>query len=230
MHVAQPHTSVAPTVDGDVLVALWPTDLPMTGRQVAARVPHRSQKAVSVALDRLVGQGLVHRREAGRAYLHTPNREHVAAPAVVALAGLRGTLIDRLRAHLAGWSPAPRHASLFGSVARGDGDATSDVDLLIVRPDGVEAEDAAWRRQVEALADAVLAWTGNHAGIIELSAAELAAYRDDPPEIVTELRRDGIDLAGIPVRAAFAGRASADEPSAPPHAALRPPRRARPSA
>ncbi|MCW2992784.1 MAG: hypothetical protein JWQ18_279, partial [Conexibacter sp.] len=25
MHVAQPHTAVAPTVDGDVLVALWPT-------------------------------------------------------------------------------------------------------------------------------------------------------------------------------------------------------------
>lgn len=230
MHVAQPHTAVAPTVDGDVLVALWPTALPLTGRQVAARVPHRSQKAVSVALDRLVGQGLVHRQEAGRAYLHTPNHEHLAAPAVAALAGLRATLIERLRAQLAAWSPAPWHVSLFGSVARGDGDGASDVDLLIVRPEGVDAEDAAWRRQVEALTGAVHAWTGNHAGIIELSAAELAAYRDDPPEIVTELRRDGVDLAGIPVRKAFAARASGDASSSPPHAALRPPRRARPSA
>jgi predicted nucleotidyltransferase len=229
MHVAHPHVAVAPTVDGDVLVALWPTSLPLTGRQVAARVPHRSQKAVSVALDRLVTQGIVHRQEAGRAYLHTPNYEHLAAPAVAALVGLRAALIDRLRIRLRAWSPQPHHASLFGSTARGDGDAGSDIDLLIVRPDAVDDEDAAWRRQVDELTEAVLAWTGNPAGIVELSLAELVAQRNDPPEILTDLQRDGVDLAGVPLREALGRRRSGDEPSAGSHARLQPPRRARTS-
>jgi predicted nucleotidyltransferase len=153
---------------------LWPTSLPLTGRQVAARVPHRSQEAVSVALDRLVGQGIVHRQEPGRAYLHTPNYEHLA---VAALVGLRAALIDRLRTHLSAWSPPPHHASLFGSTARGDGDAGSDVDLLIIRPDAVDDEDAAWRRQVD------------------------------------DLQRDGVDLAGVPLRKALGRRRSGDEPA-----------------
>ena len=181
-------------------------------------------------IDRLVTQGLVHRQTAGRAYLHTPNHEHLAGPAVAALAGLRGELIERLRAQLRAWSPPPEHASLFGSTARGDGDSASDVDLLIVRPDGVDDEDAGWRQQVEELADAVLSWTGNTAGIIELSAAELAAHRNAPPTIFTDLHQDGIDLAGIPLRKALGRRASHDEPSSTSsHAAVRPSRRARTS-
>jgi predicted nucleotidyltransferase len=34
------------------------------------------------------------------------------------------------------------HASLFGSAARGDGVPESDIDLLIIRPERVDAEDA----------------------------------------------------------------------------------------
>lgn len=84
------------TLEGDVLVALAGTTRPLTGRQVAGLVPRGSQKAVSVALDRLVEQGIVLRQEAGRAYLHVLNRDHLAAPAVEVLAGLRGELLARL--------------------------------------------------------------------------------------------------------------------------------------
>lgn len=205
MDLARPYSAVVPTVDGDVLVALAATTRPLTGRQVAHLVRRGSQKAVSVALARLVEQGLVRREEAGSAYLHVLNRDHVAAGAVAELASLRTELLRRLREAFTGWNPAPHHASLFGSAARADGDTRSDVDILLVRGPQVTDEDEAWRSQVHELAEAVLSWTGNHAGIIELSAAEFDALGRDQPPILADLRSDGIDLAGTPLRSALRG-------------------------
>jgi predicted nucleotidyltransferase len=148
----------------------------------------------------------VHRQEAGRAYLHTLNRDHIAAPAVELLAGLRTELLRRLRDTLGAWQPAPVHASMFGSAARGDGDTSSDIDLLVVRPAEVDEEDAAWRAQLEALGESVHAWSGNRAGIVELGEGELVGLRRNPPAILGDLRTDGIDLAGLPVRALFKER------------------------
>ena len=198
--VARPYAAVAPGIHGDVLAVLAGTTAPLTGRQIARLAARGTSPSVSAALDRLVEQGLVHRQVAGRAYLHTLNRDHVAAPAVQALAGLRGELLRRLRDTLAQWNPAPVHASMFGSAARGDGDASSDIDLLVMRPKGVDAEGAAWRDQVHALAESVLAWTGNHAGISEIAETDLATLRRKPPPVLKDVRAEGIDLAGVPVR------------------------------
>lgn len=176
------------------------TTAPLTGRQIARLVRRGTSPSVSAALDRLVQQGLVHRQQAGRAYLHTLNRDHIAAAVVEQLAALRSELLRRLRDTLGRWDPGPVHASMFGSAARADGNTESDIDLFIVRPDGVE-EDSEWRAQLNALSDAVYAWTGNHAAVIELGEADLAQLRHDASPILADLRSDGIDLAGIPVRA-----------------------------
>lgn len=58
--------------------------------------------------------------------------------------------------------------SVYGSTARGDGDESSDVDLFIVRPDGVDEESGRWREQIAELERAVRAWSGNSAAISEL--------------------------------------------------------------
>jgi hypothetical protein len=201
--VARPYSAVAPTVEGDVLVVLAATTKPLTGRQVAHLVRRGSQKAVSVALDRLVAHGLVLREEAGSAYLHRLNRSHLAAAAVESLAEMRGELLRRLRVEIADWALAPVHASLFGSAARADGDMSSDIDLLVVRPAAVGEDDPAWREQLVGLATAVRSWTGNHAGIIELSQADFEALPAQHPPILDDLRADGIDLAGQPLRRAL---------------------------
>jgi DNA-binding transcriptional ArsR family regulator len=206
MDVARPYAAVTSGVDGDALVVLAGTTAPLTGRQIARLARRGTSPSVSAALDRLVEQGLVDRQVAGRAYLHTLNRDHVAAPVVEALAGLRAELLRRLRETLAGWDPAPLHASMFGSAARAAGDASSDIDLLVIRPESVDAENAEWREQIHALGRSVLAWTGNHAGISELGEAELAELRRNPPPILKDLRTDGIDLAGVPVRSLFKER------------------------
>jgi predicted nucleotidyltransferase len=201
MDVARPYAAVASGVEGEALMVLAGTTAPLTGRQIARLVRRGTSPSVSAALERLTAQGIVHRQPAGRAYLHTLNRDHIAAPAVVLLADLRSELLRRLRDAFERWDPAPMHASMFGSAARADGDAESDVDLLVVRPLGIDEEDSRWRAQFDALNDAVYAWTGNHAGVIELDEAEVERLRRDPPAIVGDLRADGIDLAGVSVRA-----------------------------
>jgi predicted nucleotidyltransferase len=200
MNVARPYSAVVPTIDGDVLFVLATTTRPLTGRQIAAESHRGSQTAVSAVLDRLVEQGLVFRQQAGRAYLHTLNRDHVGAGAVELLADLRSELIRRLRQEFEGWKIQPTSAALFGSTARGDGDVDSDVDLLVVRPDDVDIELGSWRKQLEDLTDRVALWTGNHAAIIELVDSEALWLMRDQPPIAAALRRDGIDLAGRPVR------------------------------
>lgn len=203
MDVARPYAAVAPGVEGEALVVLAGTTAPLTGRQIARLVRRGTSPSVSAALDRLVEQGIVHRQQAGRAYLHTLNRDHIAATAVEFLAGLRSELLRRLRDTLERWQPGPAHACMFGSAARADGDTESDIDLLIVRRADVDEEDAVWRAQLDALPEAVYAWTGNHAGVIELDEADLERLRLNPPPLLGDLRADGIDLVGIPVRALF---------------------------
>lgn len=201
--VARPYATVAPGVEGEVLVVLAGTTAPLTGRQIARLARRGTSPSVSAALDRLVEQGLVYRQHAGRAYLHTLNRDHVAAPVVEMLADLRVELLRRLRDAVRSWQLAPAHASMFGSAARADGDSSSDIDLLIVRSADVGEDDQTWSAQLDALTEAVRAWTGNDAGIVELGESDLDQLRRNPPSILADLRADGIDLAGLPVRALF---------------------------
>lgn len=187
---------MSPGLAGDVLAVLAGTTRPLTGREVARLARRGSPRGVLTALDRLVEQGLVARAEAGRAMLYTLNRDHVAAPAAVALAQLRSEVVERARREVAAWQIAAQHASVFGSFARGDGDVGSDIDLFVVRPAGVSADDADWREQLDRLAERVRAWTGNHASIAEVASDDLARLREDRPLIVDELSADAIALAG----------------------------------
>jgi hypothetical protein len=63
------------------------------------------------------------------------NRDHVLAPVVEAAAGAAGTVEARITASVQGWTLPAAAVVLFGSFARRDGHDTSDVDLLLVRPD-----------------------------------------------------------------------------------------------
>ena len=101
---------------------------------------------------------------------------------------------------VARWATPPFHASLFGSAARGDGNAASDIDVLVVRPKDIEAEDPRWRGQLDELADRVFSWTGNHAGMVELEEAGIPRLLEDPPPVIEEIAEQGIDLAGLSVQ------------------------------
>jgi predicted nucleotidyltransferase len=199
MDLSAPFQAMFPNVDSAALAVLTESTKPRTGREVA-RLAGRSQDATRRVLDRLVEHGLVRREEAGRARVYTLNWDHLAAEPIAELANLRMRLFQRLIEYFEFWHPLPLHVSVFGSAARGDGDLDSDVDIFLVRPGNVDEDDGEWRGQVEALADGIFEWTGNHAGIAEVSADDLERLRRDQPAIVASLRADAVDIVGTPIQ------------------------------
>lgn len=197
MDVGQPHRAVSPSLDGDVLVALAGVEKELTDGELAGLLTG-SERGVSDALSRLVAQGIVLRRDAGPARLHQLNRDHVAAAVVLEMAKLRSRLLARLRYTLGLWDPAPLHASLFGA-ACGGGDASSDIDLLLIARDA-DLADERWLDQVDGLREDVRRWTGNDAQLVVLSDSErLDLLHDDGPDaLLPNVRADAVDLAGEP--------------------------------
>jgi hypothetical protein len=152
MRFSEPMSSVVPGLHGRVLGVLARTDRALTGRSVAALLHSpASPSGVQKVLDDLVSNGVVTAEPAGRARLYTLNRDHVAAAAIDQLARLRDVLLERIKAEAETWKIPAKAIWLFGSTARGQGDADSDLDLLIVRPDDVDDSEPEWLEQVETL-------------------------------------------------------------------------------
>lgn len=196
MDVARPYAAVCPTLDGDVLEALAGTTMALTGRQVALLTGRKSHSGVLAVLNRLTEHGLVSRIELNHASLFALNRDHLAAPAVEILAGMRKALFDELRKVIDDWSITPVHVSLFGSAARGDGDTRSDFDLLVVRPDSIDQDEPAWRSQIDDLADLILRRTGNHASVVERDDSGMERLRTAEAPILSEMLADAFVLSG----------------------------------
>jgi predicted nucleotidyltransferase len=207
MDLSRPIASVVPSLDGDVLMVLVGTTRPLTGREVSRLVRRGSWSGVRRVLHRLVGQGLVRAQEATPSMLYSLNRDHVAAPAVITLAGLRREFFHRIRDQIKRWSIEPASAAIFGSAARGDGSTESDVDVFLVRPDAVDEENAEWRWQVAELSAAISRWSGNPASVIEVSSPEASDLSERQATIAEELLRDAVHIAGRPVADVLSGGA-----------------------
>jgi predicted nucleotidyltransferase len=201
MDLTRPYAAIGPTLDPGVLTVLAGTTRPLTGREIARLMGRTSHSGVIAVLDRLGDQGIVDREEAGRAFLFTLNREHLAAPAVELLANLREELLHRIRNAVDGWSVRSHHLSLFGSAARGDGDVDSDIDLFVVRSSTIEPQEPVWREQLDLITWQVERWTGNPARVIEVDERDLPQLREERSPVVDELLADAISLAGPDVSA-----------------------------
>lgn len=151
-------------------------------------------------LGRLTDEGIVSADHRGTATYYTANREHLAWPAIEALVRIRADLMARLARTISTWAIQPLHASLFGSTARGDGDNHSDIDLLLVRPDGPSQDvDDAWAGQVSELRRAIIRWTGNDCQIFQVGRSRLLEHVTARDPLVDAWLRDGVKLAGAPL-------------------------------
>jgi predicted nucleotidyltransferase len=113
---------------------------------------------------------------------------------------IRAQLIARLAEAIRAWAIQPLHASLFGSTARGDGDTLSDIEILLVRPDGLGRDDEdAWEEQVSEMRRAVIRWTGNNCQTFQVDRARLLEHVTARDPLVDAWLRDGIELAGMPL-------------------------------
>lgn len=202
MDLSHPIESVIPSAHGPVLSVLAGTETPLTGRGVAALLEGRvSTRRVIDVLHELTEAGVVLRDRAGAAYQFRLNREHLAAPAIVMLARLRDALIDAVDGAVATWKSPPVAVWLFGSVARGHAGPTSDVDLLVLRPDSVDETDPTWSAQLSNLEERIVRWSGNRANVVEYADDEFRTLVEVGDPLVEALERDAITIAGEPARA-----------------------------
>lgn len=194
--LSRPFQVVTPTVDGDVLGVLARAEASFTPPQVRDLIGFHSVGGVRNALVRLTAQGVVRSERVGRAYTYRLNRDHVTASHIVGLAEAGREVVQRMRDHIGSWAAPCEYAALFGSAAIGAMTEESDLDVLVVRPDSIDADsDARWYAQLDAFTKASTSWTGNDTRILEMSASEVGQGARTE-RVLLDIARDGIALAG----------------------------------
>jgi len=193
MDLSRPLAVIAPTLDADVLRVLARADADFTSGQIHRALDGPSMRGIQNTLGRLVEQGIVLRTPAGRAYLHRLNRHHLAADAIVTLANQREELVRRLAQRAQSWSVRPIAGAIFGSAARQDHQATSDIDLLFVRPD--DADEDVWDEQTATVAKDVTQWTGNDTRILSLGLSDIRGRQADD-RLLRDVHDQGLFFIG----------------------------------
>lgn len=196
MRLQHPMATVTPTLDGDVLTVLALGDGAFTVGSLQGLIPGRSVEGIRKTITRLVGEGVVLGEQVGRTGSYRLNREHVAAPGIIALARLADTLVERIRETIDAWGAQVMFAALFGSAARGDMRANSDIDIFVVISD--DADDSSIQDRLADLMTKVRDWTGNDARILAFTEGEIVEAADAEP-VLQSVADEGRTIVGDPV-------------------------------
>jgi hypothetical protein len=171
----------------------------------------------------LVSQGTAIGTDIGNTRAYHLNREHVAADIALKMARLRPDLWRLIAHDVEKWKYPPLFACVFGSAARHDGDDSSDIDLLLVRPSTrsefigkqknspalaavqfgataiasrvlLESQVDVWEKSVDTLRGRVQLWSGNPLQVVDISAIDWTDHRNKKSEIYQNIATDGVRL------------------------------------
>jgi predicted nucleotidyltransferase len=186
MLFGEPFGGVIPGARGAVLAALLRTDIPLTGRQIHALVSDDySLWTVQEALKALTQLGIVNTQTIGRAGVHTINEDHVSVAPLRALldpiTALTGTVREAVGNDV-------KTVILFGSIARGEANIHSDVDLAVMAPAG-------WDGRAD-LEDAVRVRLGNNCDVLVFTHEDFTHLADIGEPVVREILTSGVALIG----------------------------------
>lgn len=186
-HVLGSKTKVA------ILRYLSLTGLELNGRQIA-RAIGISPPTVNRALAELVKEGVLIQRNVGRTYLYRLNGDNrLAAELIVPLFQKEKYLLKRALSEVLDGVPSILSAVLYGSLARGEEEPFSDVDLLIVTDDGVKARDVLEERAVN-----FLERYGNVLSLYILGLDEFKSLYQQRDEWLREILAEGRVVVGQP--------------------------------
>jgi predicted nucleotidyltransferase len=186
MLLGEPFGGVIPGARGAVLAALLRTDTPLTGRQVHALVSDDySLWTVQEALKALTQLGLVNTQTIGRAGVHTINEDHIAVAPLRVLLDPITALTETVREAV---GHDVKNVILFGSIARGEANISSDVDLAVIAPAG-------WDGRTD-LEDAVRTRLGNNCDVLVFTAEDFTRLAETGEPVVREILTEGVALIG----------------------------------
>lgn len=196
MDFRRPVEAVIPGVQGRILAVLAETTAELNLRTIA-RLSGASPAQASRVLPELVALGLVERREAPPSALFLLIEDNVAGRLVRALSRSRDKVLGELGALAGQMDPTPVSAIVFGSLARGEADALSDVDLVLVRPAGVDEDDEPWASSAEGWRTSARRLTGNAVQVIEIDETEIARRLRRPNALWANVLREGVVVHGL---------------------------------
>lgn len=165
---------------------------PFTGRELAGESGAPPLRTLE-SLRKLAAQGLVQVREAGRSLMWSLVPDHALRPGLQSWFDfereVRQSLLDDIRASLA---PLPfvRRVVLFGSVARGDEQPNSDIDLFILVDH--EGNKGAVEKALRPLRDRVQSTFTNPLRPLIYDQRELDRKRN--LGVVRNIRKEGVAL------------------------------------
>lgn len=195
MNLSNSISAAIPSAHGPVLQELVLLDRPTSSAVLAQRLKLLvGRSRVYEVVKELEESGLVISESVAGSRFISINKDHLAYPGVEALTGLRGKFMMKLQHEFGLWNPRPSLAYVFGSVAKNSSTMHSDVDLLVIRPDSLKAEDADWSRQLQDLEVNITKWTGNEAQIVEHSQKQWQALIKEKYQLVSEVESSGIRL------------------------------------
>jgi len=195
MDFVRPVEAVIGGAQGRLLAVLVKTTAPLTLRRLAG-LAGVSPAQASRVMPRLVELGIVDRYEVPPASQFVLARGNVAAQLLLTLADAQSMTLRQIGEAASVISPGPVSIIAFGSFARGEADADSDIDLAVVRADDVDDDDERWAESIDAWRRQVRALTGNEVEIVEATASEAARKLRGRSELWRNIRRDGIVVHG----------------------------------
>lgn len=198
MDFVRPIEAILPGAQGRVLAVLAQTTAELNLRTLA-QLAGVSQAQASRVLPGMVELGLVDRREVPPASLFRLVPEHVASRALLSLARSTDTVLDEM-GRMAGALPRPPASVIvFGSFARREAGADSDIDVVVIRPTEIDEDDPAWADELERWRRSVGRLTGNRVEVLEVGAAEAATKAVGRSQAWADIRRDGRVVHGLGV-------------------------------
>ncbi len=179
-----------------MLRVLYRSDVPLNSSQIARRTG-LSQPAVTTALGELADHGLVKASSAGRANVHWLVRENTYVEQLIKpVFEFESALPDILEDDLRGmFESVAESVVLFGSHARGEENADSDVDVVVVVKDA-GAKEHLERSLIEDGAEFSRRW-GRSLSVIAYDRHEAAALGSRAPAFYGSLLEDGVRVLGL---------------------------------
>ena len=115
---------------------------------------------------------------------------------IVELARSRDIALERIGAVAEEMRVRPVSVIVFGSFARGEADAESDIDVVLVRPRHVSEEDDQWSATVEHWRDRVRSITGNRVEVLDVGHFEVINKLAGRASLWRDVVRDGVVVHG----------------------------------
>ncbi len=199
MNLSEPLEGLTSLVEAAVLRVLARADAGFSGRQVHALAGVGSTSSVHRALTGFVDVGLVTAEPHPPAIMYRINRHHALWPVIDAALAARSRVFEGIATFCEEELPDELGLTVivYGSVARRESTLESDVDILVVYPDGIDPESRAdFDYQLGAH---VRRTTGNEAQIFSLEHDDLKRRVADGDMFIGNALADGILVHGAPI-------------------------------